>query len=167
MLDFQNGDKYDCSSQFHLPISAFLKSQQSLSRCQPRSHQFSMIFELFVPKNSNRLATELARRALTRIFKGKEEKKKKKKKKRDLWRTEVKTLKKKRWQMEKNQTAPCESGKPFSDGAAWFVWIDWEEARDRKHPLTPRTAPETQTHYFIWATSSVLIDTSLYFVLIS
>lgn len=63
-----------------------------------------MIFELFMPKNSNRLATELALVYL---------KEKKKKKKRDLSRTEVKTHKKK---SEKNQTAPCESRKPFSDG---------------------------------------------------
>lgn len=78
-------------------------------------------FELFVPKNSNRLAAELARGALTRIFKGKGGgNKQRRKKEGDLWRTEVKTLKKKR-QMEENQTAPCESEKPLSDGAVCCI----------------------------------------------
>lgn len=92
--------------------------------------------------------------------------KQKKKKERDLWRTEVKTLKKKR-QMEKNQTAPCESKKPFSGGAVCIDTNHWEETWARKHPLTPARPPQTQTHYFIRPTSSVLIDAKLYLVSIS
>lgn len=95
--------------------------------------------------------------------------KQKKKKERDLWRTEVKTLKKKR-QMEKNQTAPCGSKKPFSDG---LVCVDTiterrpEPANTPWPPHAPPSPPQTQTHYFIRPTSSVLIDARLYLVLIS
>lgn len=95
-------------------------------------------------------------------------KEKKKGKERDLWRTEVKTLKKKR-QMEQNQTAPCESRKPFSDGAVWFACIDTITERRPESANTPWPphSPPNPNHYFIRATSSVLIDTSLYLVSIS